>query len=43
MKIIEQTRKPSRRLVKHSFDVTNKTGKISSKHCFEITYKTDMV
>ena len=30
-------------MVKHSFDVTNKTGKISSKHCFEITDKTDVV
>jgi len=30
-------------VVKHNFDVTDKTGKISSKHCFEITDKTDVV
>ncbi|WP_054391458.1 hypothetical protein [Streptococcus pneumoniae] len=43
MKIKEQTRKLAAGCSKYSFEVADKTDKVSSKHCFEVVDRTDEV
>ncbi|WP_050167969.1 hypothetical protein [Streptococcus pneumoniae] len=43
MKIKEQTRKLAAGCSKHSFEVVDKTDKVSSKHRFEVVDETDEV
>ncbi|WP_061649737.1 hypothetical protein [Streptococcus pneumoniae] len=43
MKIKEQTRKLAASCSKYSFEVADKTDKVSSKHCFEVVDRTDEV
>ncbi|HFH1451515.1 TPA: hypothetical protein ACQXPH_000664 [Streptococcus pneumoniae] len=43
MKIKEQTRKLAAGCSKHSFEVVDKTDKVSSKHGFEVVDETDEV
>ncbi|WP_084385334.1 hypothetical protein [Streptococcus pneumoniae] len=43
MKIKEQTRKLATGCSKYSFEVADKTDKVSSKHCFEVVDRTDEV
>ncbi|HGQ5649557.1 TPA: hypothetical protein ACL0BA_002125, partial [Streptococcus pneumoniae] len=42
-KIKEQTRKLAAGCSKYSFEVADKTDKVSSKHCFEVVDRTDEV
>ncbi|HEU9812962.1 TPA: hypothetical protein VW407_000969, partial [Streptococcus pneumoniae] len=39
----EQTRKLAAGCSKYSFEVADKTDKVSSKHCFEVVDRTDEV
>ncbi|HGQ9312038.1 TPA: hypothetical protein ACL553_002101 [Streptococcus pneumoniae] len=43
MKIKKQTRKLAAGCSKYSFEVADKTDKVSSKHCFEVVDRTDEV
>ena len=44
MKIKEQTREASRRLLKDTaLRVVDRTDEVSSKHCFEVVDETDQV
>ncbi|MDG8326942.1 hypothetical protein [Streptococcus pneumoniae] len=43
LSIKEQTRKLAAGCSKYSFEVADKTDKVSSKHCFEVVDRTDEV